>query len=281
VSILFLAGGLGIHTFHSAHAGGDYIIQPRLENAAALAALLPEGAPLSTLRVVSASRLSLSPTDTDGTREPEEAASSSEEDSEVQVVSCVWRAGRAGACTDHKAVMFDVDLSSSPPGRIRPGFSNHAWYQLRGWWPLGGWRLLDWRGWRKGARGRDDGTSEEILVHPDTGVRIEGHTIPRMRQVMQLVRLAHKRLVPGVPLVGWDVAIVPAEAKAGGSGAAGEARRRGTTEEDGEGSCRDAGDEEDTVLLLEGNLSCNLFCGSFHYEVCPLSLPLFLCGYSV
>ena len=40
---------------------------------------------------------------------------------EVEVVSCVWRAGRAGALTDHSAVMFDVDLSASSLGRIRAG----------------------------------------------------------------------------------------------------------------------------------------------------------------
>jgi hypothetical protein len=36
-------------------AGGDWIIQPALSNSAALAALLPHDAPLSTLRVVTAS----------------------------------------------------------------------------------------------------------------------------------------------------------------------------------------------------------------------------------
>lgn len=177
-----MEGGLGIHTFSSAHAGGDWIVQPRLENAAALAALLPTAAPLSTLRVVSASRLSLPSADTDSSEEAGGSESGAEE--EVEVVSCVWRAGRAGAATDHKAVMFDVDLSSSPncpPGRIRPGFSNHPWYQLGGWWPHA---RRGWKGWWKWARLIDDGAAEGILLHPDTGMRLEGHTIPRMRQVM-------------------------------------------------------------------------------------------------
>ncbi|WIA30006.1 hypothetical protein OEZ86_000103 [Tetradesmus obliquus] len=48
-------GGMGINVFKNFAAGGDWIIQPALANSAALAALLPRDAPLSTLRVVTAS----------------------------------------------------------------------------------------------------------------------------------------------------------------------------------------------------------------------------------
>jgi hypothetical protein len=108
-------GGQGIHSFRSCHAGGDYIIQAKLENAAPLRAMLPKGAPLSTLRVVSASHLSLpegsllSQSAAAGRRAADEGAAadgrgsggiegaaSSLGSSDVEIVACVWRAGRAG-----------------------------------------------------------------------------------------------------------------------------------------------------------------------------------------
>ena len=50
-----------------------------------------------------------------------------------------------------------------------------------------------------------------------------------MERVRELVRKAHLKLCPGVPLVGWDVAIT----------------------------------EEAGICLLEANLSCNFFRASF------------------
>ena len=64
-------------------------------------------------------------------------------------------------------------------------------------------------------------------THPDTGAAVAGETIPNMAECNALVRDAHKKLMPGVPLVGWDVAI--------------------TTE---------------GTFLLEANLSCNFFRAS-------------------
>lgn len=48
---------MGLYFFKNATAGGDWIIQERLDNDAFVSALLPENAPLSTMRVISASRL--------------------------------------------------------------------------------------------------------------------------------------------------------------------------------------------------------------------------------
>lgn len=52
-------GGMGLYFFKNATAGGDWIIQERLDNDAFVSSLLPENAPLSTMRVISASRLDI------------------------------------------------------------------------------------------------------------------------------------------------------------------------------------------------------------------------------
>jgi hypothetical protein len=48
-------GGMGIHVFKNFAHGGEWVIQPALSNSAELSRFLPPGAPLSTLRVVTAS----------------------------------------------------------------------------------------------------------------------------------------------------------------------------------------------------------------------------------
>ena len=55
-STLIWQGGMGLYFFKNATAGGDWIIQERLDNDAFVSSLLPENAPLSTMRVISASR---------------------------------------------------------------------------------------------------------------------------------------------------------------------------------------------------------------------------------
>ena len=47
---------MGIHFFRNAMDGGDWIIQEQLENSTFLATLLPENAPTSTFRVITASK---------------------------------------------------------------------------------------------------------------------------------------------------------------------------------------------------------------------------------
>ena len=49
-------GGLGFCAFNNASVGGDWIIQRKLKNGLFLSSMLPENAPLSTFRVISASR---------------------------------------------------------------------------------------------------------------------------------------------------------------------------------------------------------------------------------
>lgn len=50
---------MGLFFFKNATQGGNWIIQERLENDAFVTSLLPENAPLSTMRVISASRQEL------------------------------------------------------------------------------------------------------------------------------------------------------------------------------------------------------------------------------
>ena len=136
-------GGLGIPVYSNACVGGDWIIQECLDNHADLAALLPGNAPLSTLRLVTASRACR--------REGAAAAAS-----DISVLSCCWRAGRAGAATDHSSVLFDVDLAS---GEIGKGTSSAHWYQLG---PAKAWRCPR------------ISTGHTETHHPDSGVRVTG-----------------------------------------------------------------------------------------------------------
>jgi len=199
-------GGLGLHTFCNAAHGGDWILQPALSNAPSIAKLLPPVAPLSTLRLVTASRASLH-------QRPAEASSLDE--GGVEVLSACFRAGRAGASTDHSCVMFDVDVAT---GNIRRGTTSAHWYQL---------------GLARARRCPLFSEGHTVEVHPDCGAPVCGEVIPDMASIASLVREAHRKLVPGVPLVGWDVAIT---AEAG-------------------------------VCLLEANLSCNFFRASFDERV--------------
>ena len=53
---------------------------------------------------------------------PDEQCSSDD----ILVLSACFRAGRAGASTDHSCVMFDVDL---PTCTLKKGTSNAHWYE--------------------------------------------------------------------------------------------------------------------------------------------------------
>lgn len=45
----------------------------------------------------------------------------------IEPLSCVFRAGRQGADTDHSSILFDVDAKT---GTILKGTTNAHWYQL-------------------------------------------------------------------------------------------------------------------------------------------------------
>jgi len=195
-------GGLGYMDFINATNGGDWIIQPRIHNDDFISSMLPDNAPLSTFRVISASKCGLN-----------ELRGESASIADVDALSCVWRAGRANASTDHSCIMFDVDPRT---GVLKKGTTSKHWYQLG---PMACVKT-PWS------------STHDITKHPDTGKVITGTKVKNMKQMMDLVREAHFKIMPGVPLCGWDVAFT----------------------------------REYGAVLLEVNISCNFFRGTFDEE---------------
>eukprot|EP01051_Picozoa_sp_SAG22_P014964 SAG22_NODE_1892_length_3371_cov_2.789120_1_plen_559_part_00 len=184
-------GGLGLHSFTNAFvksktapAGGDWLIQEFLENDEFVSSLLPEDAPLSTFRVVSQSRAGMPARFQNQSKGKGKGADKQEQ---VTALSCVFRAGREGAITDHVSVLYDVDMST---GIIGKGTTNQHWYQLGLDKPL----TTAWN------------NEETTDVHPDTGRAVTGTKVDRLAEMLNLVEEAHAKMCPNVPLVGWDVA---------------------------------------------------------------------------
>jgi len=202
-------GGMGIHMYTNTTHGGNWIIQEAFDNSAEIEKLLPRNAPLSTLRIVTASTLGLpNYIIHDNLQKSFENSQSG-----ITSLSCVFRAGRAGAETDHSSILFDVDLKS---GVIQRGTTNSHWYQL---------------GINKALKTKWL-SSHDITHHPDCkNVGVTGAKFDNIAAIKETVETAHKKLLPDVPLVGWDIAL--------------------TTK---------------GVFLLEANLSCNFFQGSFSIE---------------
>lgn len=198
-------GGMGIHFFKNATAGGDWIIQETISNSEWVSSLLPPNAPLSTFRVITQSRASIDL----------QAPSNIEQ---VTALSCVFRAGREGAATDHDSILFDVDVNS---GLIRGGTTNAHWYRL------GLHEMLPGRcPWR---------SHHDYRSHPDGDITVSGSYVPNIKSLLALVEESHFKMCPDVPFAGWDVVL--------------------------------SADPKVPVCLLEVNLSCNFFRGSFDKKV--------------
>jgi hypothetical protein len=198
-------GGMGIFFYKNAVSGGDWILQERIENSAWVSSLLPGEAPLSTFRVITCSRAAI---DMDGPVNVED----------VTALSCVFRAGRAGAATDHDSILFDVDVET---GLIRGGTTNAHWYRL------GLHEMLPGRcPWR---------SHHDHRTHPDGDIPVSGNYVPDIGGMLALVEKSHAELCPRVPFAGWDVVL--------------------------------SADQKVPVCLLEVNLSCNFFRGSFDKKV--------------
>eukprot|EP00611_Tribonema_gayanum_P012934 TRINITY_DN2364_c0_g1_i5.p1 TRINITY_DN2364_c0_g1~~TRINITY_DN2364_c0_g1_i5.p1 ORF type:complete len:219 (-),score=78.11 TRINITY_DN2364_c0_g1_i5:111-767(-) len=189
---------MGIFFYKNAVVDGDWIIQERLYNDAFVAGLLPESAPLSTMRVITGSRWWLD-------KQAGRAAGAES----IKALSSVFRAGMAGASTDHSSILFDVD---SKTGTIGKGTTNNHWYKL-------GPQSVMTCPWL---------STHDTTHHPDNHQQVTGAVIPDMKSVLAMVVDSHNKLLPDVPMVGWDVAMT----------------NKG-------------------VVLLEVNLSCNFFRGSF------------------
>merc|ERR1719353_1428396 len=111
---------------------------------------------------------------------------SSSED--ISALSCVFRAGRENALTDHSSILFDVDLNT---GKIKKGSSNDNWYRIG----LGNILTCPWR---------TNDEDQRVNSHPDVaeGGVIEGKKILQIEEMKDLVERSHAKMCPDVPFVG-------------------------------------------------------------------------------
>ena len=72
-------------------------------------------------------------------------------------------------------------------------------------------------------------------THPDGDIPVTGNKVPDILSMLSLVEESHFKMCPDVPLAGWDVVL--------------------------------SADPKLPVCLLEVNLSCNFFRGSFDKQV--------------
>ena len=207
-------GGMGIHFYKNATAGGDWIIQEKIANSDWVSTLLPPNAPLSTFRVITQSRASID------IQAPPSV-------SQVTALSCVFRAGREGAATDHDSILFDVDVNT---GLIRGGTTNAHWYRLGLHEALPG--RCPWR------------SHHNYQSHPDGDIAVSGNYVPDIKGMLALVEESHFKMCPDVPFAGWDVVL--------------------------------SADPKVPICLLEVNLSCNFFRGSFDKKVCTIITPMLI-----
>merc|ERR1712151_282805 len=143
-------------------------------------------APLSTMRVLTASCAGI----------PEGSEWRRGRD-EITPLTVVFRAGRAGAQTDHSAIFYNVDMDS---GKITRGGNNAHWYEVG----LGKVTSQKKNGaWTKNGVFRGEGFKrrrEAQGVHPDTGVDLVGKQVPQIQASLELCKRAHKELCASAPL---------------------------------------------------------------------------------
>lgn len=192
----------------------DWSVQHGIEQNDSVLQLFGEAAPLTTLRIVSARRAFSSDAD--------------DYDSDIQCLSAVLVCGRSGQMT---ALEYMKCLSS--PFKARRGAELHA---VR--------FCVDMESGRVGCGSTsshlhcgDNSSSSKsprsgITQHPDTSATITGLCLPAMGRVLAAVEEAHRNLAPGVPLVGWDVALTAQQG-----------------------------------YLMEGSFSCELLKGCFDHDV--------------
>jgi len=177
-------GGMGIHVLPNVLYGGNWLLQEKLDNHPDVQQLLPKDSPLSTMRVVTGSYGALKllgrPAD--------------KNQKLCNALCAVWRAGRAGASTDHSCVMVDIP---QPRGDqvLGTGSSSAHWY-------ASGFKSM----------GKPLSTMDgSIEHHPDTDLCLRGCKLPQVKEALELCERSHEILIPTVPLAGWDVAFVAQE----------------------------------------------------------------------
>ncbi|CAF0982228.1 unnamed protein product [Didymodactylos carnosus] len=187
-----IEGGMGIHlyrNFSNQMSRGDWIIQEVFENCDFIQRLLPDTAPLSTVRIIT--------------------SSSADKTVPIKPLTVVFRAGRSNEFTDHNAIFFNIDMTS---GILSSGTTTQHWNKLG----IHYFCQPDTSMWK------------EYMIHPDSGVRIEGVKWTNVVESIQIACNAHEKMCRDVPLIGWDVAHT-----------------------------------SKGIILLELNISCNFFNGKF------------------
>lgn len=264
-----IEGGMGIHFYENATHGGDWIIQEKLDNAGWLNALLPNNAPLSTLRIITASTWSLGSTWREILESQHFASNRATPAATARGVSeiinstdaaktstlCGENYPPSGNGTTGSKATDDDDLAEARQyvhalsGVLRLGrkgaSTDHSSVlfdvDLVNTAPNGSPRMCSGRlgagttnrHWY--ALGVSAGCNCPWLppapceVHPDEPYpQVTGKCIPNIDEAVEIVTRSHMKMMKDVPLVGWDVAFTS------------------------KGIC-----------LLEVNLSCNFFRGSF------------------
>jgi hypothetical protein len=98
-------GGQGCFKYNNVFNGGNWLIQENFENSSFLKNILPENAPLSTIRLVTIN--------TNNT---------------IKILVGVLRAGLKDSNTDHNSILFNIDIDS---GCILFGKCINNWYKNR------------------------------------------------------------------------------------------------------------------------------------------------------
>jgi hypothetical protein len=256
-----IEGGMGIYFYRNAAFGGDWIIQNRLQNASWLNVLLPQNAPLSTMRVITTSSFTLSaeyPLRQNRELLNKSSLSQEEDDDDDDYIG---DNGTAGAGNDHHVGLGQggallVDHSSD---RLSPVLDDAGDYQqhiraesavlrlgrmhaqtdhssilfdvdiatgiIQGGTTNAHWYQL---GLDKVQKTPWLPPPKRMRQHIDPPYpQVLGQQVPNMQEALAIVMKAHYTMMPEVPIVGWDVAFT-----------------------------------SKGIFLLEVNLSCNFFRGS-------------------
>ncbi len=183
-----IEGGMGIHTYRNAFQNGDWIIQPKLNNNNFLKKILPNDSPLSTIRIVTCF-----------------------DNCDYKSLSAVLRAGFSNEKTDHKSILFNINLKT---GVIEYGKKNDNWYKI---------------GFKNLCNSNNILKNIYFKKHTETNKLVTTKEIPDFLKITNICEQVHKKLLPDIPIAGWDIALT----------------------------------EEIGICLVEVNLSCNLFCAEF------------------
>ena len=173
-----IEGGLGIKLYKNAFNNGEWIIQKKLTNNDFISSLLPDNAPLSTIRVVTLY---------------------DKEYDCYYTLSAVFRAGINNSITDHNSILYNINIDT---GEIEDGVSNNYWYKI-------------------GFKNIFDKTVFKNRRYD----KIKDQVINNIQEIKIICEIAHKEIIPDIPIAGWDVALT----------------------------------KEEGICLLEVNLSCNLY----------------------